>query len=94
VIGKSLKPSASRTLNSCQLNTMQTLKHGWRQIFLFVPLFFRCANGGAKHTNYSFVDNCAPHSKDTSFLRNVKVVRYLVNCTSTLQPLDLGIIHS
>jgi hypothetical protein len=28
VIGKSLKPSASRTLNSCQLNTMQTLKHG------------------------------------------------------------------
>jgi hypothetical protein len=28
------------------------------------------------------------------FLRNVKVVRYLANCTSTLQPLDLGIIHS
>jgi hypothetical protein len=41
-----------------------------------------------------FVDNCAVHPKDTSFLRNVKVVRYLANCTSTLQPLDLGIIHS
>jgi len=41
-----------------------------------------------------FVDNCAAHPKDTSFLRNVKVVRYLANCTSTLQPLDLGIIHS
>jgi len=41
-----------------------------------------------------FVDNCAAHPKDTSFLRNVKVVRYLAHCTSTLQPLDLGIIHS
>ena len=41
-----------------------------------------------------FVDNCAAHPKDTSFLRNVKVVWYLANCTSTLQPLDLGIIHS
>jgi hypothetical protein len=40
-----------------------------------------------------FVDNCAVHPKDTSFLRNVKVVRYPANCTSTLQPLDLGIIH-
>ena len=41
-----------------------------------------------------FVDNCAAHPKDTSFLRNVKVVRYPANCTSMLQPLDLGIIHS
>jgi len=41
-----------------------------------------------------FVDNCAAHLKDTSFLKNVKVVRYPANCTSTLQPLDLGIILS
>jgi hypothetical protein len=41
-----------------------------------------------------FVDNCAAHPKYTSFLRNVKVVQYPANCTSTLQPLDLGIIHS
>jgi len=41
-----------------------------------------------------FVDNCATHPKDTSFLRNVEVVRYPANCTSTLQPLDVGIIHS
>ena len=62
--------------------------------FLFVPPFFRRANGGAKQTNYFFVDNCAAHPKDTSFRRNVKVVRYPANCTSMLQPLDLGIIHS
>jgi len=41
-----------------------------------------------------FVDNCAAYPKYTSFLRNVKVVQYPANCTSTLQPLDLGIIHS
>jgi hypothetical protein len=39
-----------------------------------------------------FVDNCAAHPKYTSFLRNVKVIRYLANCTSGLQPLDLGVI--
>jgi hypothetical protein len=31
---------------------------------------------------------------DTPFLRNVTVVQYPANCTSALQPLDLGIIHS
>ena len=41
-----------------------------------------------------FVDNRAGDPKVTSFLRNVNVVWYLANCTSTLQPLDLGIIHS
>jgi hypothetical protein len=41
-----------------------------------------------------FVDNCAAHPKDTPFLRNVRVVWYPANCTSALQPLTLGIIHS
>ena len=41
-----------------------------------------------------FVVNCAEHPKDTSFLGNVKVILYPANCTSMLQPLDLGIIHS
>jgi hypothetical protein len=39
-----------------------------------------------------FVDNCAAHPKDTSFLRNVKIIWYLENCTSVLQPLDLEVI--
>jgi hypothetical protein len=41
-----------------------------------------------------FVDNCATHPKDASFLRNVKVIRYPANCTSVLQPLDLGVLKS
>jgi hypothetical protein len=48
---------------------------------------------GAQNRNVLlFVDNCATHPKDTSFLRNVKVIRYPANCTSVLQPLDLGVI--
>jgi hypothetical protein len=39
-----------------------------------------------------FVDNCATHPQDSSFPRNVKVVYYPPNCTSVLQPLDLGTI--
>jgi hypothetical protein len=39
-----------------------------------------------------FVDNCAAHPEDTSFLRNVKVIRYPANSTSVLQPLDLVVI--
>ena len=62
--------------------------------FLFVPPFFRGANEGPNRQIILFVDNCAAHPKDTSFFRNVKVVRYPANCTSMLQPLALGIFHS
>jgi hypothetical protein len=62
--------------------------------FLFVHPFFRHANGGAKQKNHSFLDNCAAHPKDTPFLLNVRVIRFPANCTSALQPLNLGIIHS
>lgn len=41
-----------------------------------------------------FIDQCAAHPKNTSALKNVKVVFFPPNCTSKLQPLDLGIIHA
>ena len=37
-----------------------------------------------------FVDSCATHPKDMLLIRNMKVVYYPTNCTSMLQPLDLG----
>jgi hypothetical protein len=37
-----------------------------------------------------FVDKCAAHPQDTPCLRNVGVVYYASNCSSVLQPLDLG----
>jgi hypothetical protein len=39
-----------------------------------------------------FADNCGAHSPDTSSLRNVKGGFYPPNCTSIVQPLDLGVI--
>jgi hypothetical protein len=46
---------------------------------------------GAQNRNILvFVDSCAAHPKYTSFLRNVKVIRY----PAKLQPLDLGVIKS
>jgi hypothetical protein len=39
-----------------------------------------------------FVDNCASHSPDASSLRNMKADFYPSNCTSVVQPLDLGVI--
>jgi hypothetical protein len=51
------------------------------------------ASMGAQNRNILlFVDNCAAHPKHTSFLRNVKVIRYPETCTSVLQSLDLGVI--
>jgi hypothetical protein len=51
------------------------------------------ASMGAQNRNILlFVDNCAAHAKYTLFLRNVKVIQYPANCTSVLQPLDLGVI--
>jgi len=41
-----------------------------------------------------FVDNFAANPKNTSFLRNVKVVQYPAHFTTMLQTLDLGIIHT
>jgi hypothetical protein len=41
-----------------------------------------------------FLDQCAAHPQDTCYLKNVKVVFFRPNCTSSLQPPDQGIIGS
>ncbi|KAG0417050.1 hypothetical protein HPB47_005912 [Ixodes persulcatus] len=41
-----------------------------------------------------FLDNCLAHPKDTSFLRNLRVLFLPTNTTSHLQPLDAGIIKN
>jgi hypothetical protein len=41
-----------------------------------------------------FIDKCPAHPPDITFLHNIKVVFFPTSCTSHLQLLDLGIIHS
>jgi hypothetical protein len=57
--------------------------------------FLRSLDASMREQNRNillFVNNCATHPQYTSFLRNVKVIRYPANCTSVVQPLDLGVI--
>jgi hypothetical protein len=66
-----------------------------RMTTTFFTEFLRAldASMGVQGRNiFLFVGNCAAHPQDMSFLRNVKVVYYPPNCTSVLQPLDLGTI--
>jgi hypothetical protein len=59
------------------------------------PSFLRSldASMGAQNRNILlFVDNCAAHPEYISFLRNVKLILCPANCTSVLQPLDLGVM--
>jgi hypothetical protein len=50
--------------------------------------------GAANRKILLFTDKRPAHPPDTAFLHNIKVVFFPVSCTSHLQPLDLGIIHS
>ena len=95
VIGKSPKPRCFK--NVIKLPTKyHTNGKAWMMTETFCS-FLRSLDvqmGAQNRQILLFVDNCAAHPKYTPFLRNIKVVRYPTNCTSTLQPLDLGIIHS
>ena len=54
VIGKSPKPRCFKNVKKLPTKYDVNSKAWMTTDFLFVPPFFRCANGGAKQTNYSF----------------------------------------
>jgi hypothetical protein len=93
VIGKSLKPRCFENIKK-----LPTKHHANNKAWMTIGIsssFLRSfdASVGAQNRNILlFVDNCAAHPKDTSFLRNVKVIRYPANCTSVVQALELGVI--
>jgi hypothetical protein len=93
VIGKSPKPWCFKNIKKLPSKHHVNNK-AWMNTDIFSS-FLRSldASTGAQNRNILlFVDNSAAHQKYTSFLRNVKVIRYPANCTSVPQPLDLGVI--
>lgn len=95
VIGKSAKPRCFKNVKKLPVKYYANSK-AWmtseifRDILHALDKFF-----GAKGRKILlFIDNCAAHSPDTSSLKNVKVIFYPPNCTSVVQPLDLGVIKN
>jgi hypothetical protein len=50
--------------------------------------------GPTNHKILLFIDHCAAHQRNTTFLCNIKAVFLPVKFTSQLQPLDLGVMHA
>jgi hypothetical protein len=50
--------------------------------------------GAKTHKILLFTEQCAAHLKNTTLLSTIRVAFLPLNCTSQLQPLDLGIMHS
>jgi hypothetical protein len=92
-IGKSPKPRCFKNVKKSAAKYHANNKV-WMTTDIFSSFLLSLdASMGAQNRNILlFVDSCAAHPKDTWFLRNVKVIRYPENCTSVLQPLDLGVI--
>jgi hypothetical protein len=93
MVGKSMKPRCFKNIKKLPVKYYAN-KKAWMTMTIFME-FLRAldASMGAQGRNILlFVDNSDAHPQDTSFLRNVKVVYYPPNCTSVLQPLDLGTI--
>jgi hypothetical protein len=93
VIGKSPKLRCFKNVKKLPA-TYHVNNKAWMTTDIFSSFLHSLdASMGVQNRNILlFVDNCAAHPKDTSFLRNVKDIRYPTNCTSVLQPLALGVI--
>lgn len=94
VIGKAHKPRCFKNIKT--LPTRYTAnKKAWMTSKLFEEqLHALDAKMGAQNRKIIlFIDQCPAHPP-TVHLRNIKLTFFPANCTSELQPLDLGIIHT
>jgi hypothetical protein len=95
VIGKSENPRCFKNVR--QLPTKYVaIRKAWVTQAIFTD-YLRALDAKMSSQNSKilhFLDQCATHPQDTSYLKNVKVVFFPPNSTSILQPLDQGIIRS
>lgn len=95
VIGKSLKPRCFKNVKKIPCKYYAN-GNAWMTTQIFIS-FLHSLDRQMRSQNRQIIlliDNCAAHPQDTSFLTNIKIIKYPANMTSKLQPLDLGIIHS
>lgn len=94
VIGKSKKPRCFTNVRSLP-TPYDANQKAWMTSHLFrKQLAALDAKMGAQNRKILlFVDRCPAHPVDMNF-RNVQLEFFPANCTSKLQPMDLGVIHS
>lgn len=92
VIGKSLKPRCFKNVKSLPVE-YRANKKAWMTSKLFSEWLQNLDNDMKKKKKKIalLVDNCTAHSLIPK-LQNIEIVFFPANCTSILQPLDMGII--
>ena len=92
VIGKSAKPRCFKNVKNLPVTYYANTK-AWMTSEIFRDILNRLDRSFRAQGRkiLLFVDNCAAHPSDMS-LKNIKVVFYPPNCTSVVQPLDMGVI--
>ena len=94
-IGKARQPRCFGRLLHSQLPTIwKWNKTAWMTKEIFVDWLTKL-NDHVKSQNRKillFIDNCSSHEEQV--LSHVKIIFFPPNCTSKLQPLDLGVIKN
>lgn len=96
VIGKSKNPRCFRGLKSLEVNYENNAK-SWMTSDIFEKWLIKLDNKFAheKRKILMFVDNCPAHPKNVQTkLTNIKLAFFPPNMTSSLQPMDQGIINN
>jgi hypothetical protein len=94
VLGKSKNPRCFKNIKSLPTSYAANSK-AWMTSTIFEQQMHAldAKIGGQNRKIVLFMDQCPAHPVNLE-LRNIKLIFFPANCTSQLQPLDLGIIHA
>jgi hypothetical protein len=94
VIGKSKNPRCFKNIKSLPVRYYAN-KTAWMQTDIFTEILNNWNKKLIKENRniLLFLDNCSVHSQNLN-LSNIKIEFFPPNCTSVLQPLDMGIIKN
>ena len=95
VVGKSKNPRCLKNVKTLPLD-YDANKKAWMTTEIFTRWLKKLDSVMKKQKRQIllFIDQCTAHPVDTDFLENIKVIFFPANCTSVLQPCDLGLIKN